>query len=174
MHLRTILVIVLVVSAVGTVAAQGESMYTPPDDRSLDDLVDAYNANADQTPGWLGAVVDADVVYVTVYPESAAMPSDLFAVETAASGPTIYRFEMRADGRIDDYAGADSVERGEGTYVVAADRSTMDAILTADDPVSVGTAAFTDGSLRLQANGTVQNVMVRMLRFASQVRGLLG
>jgi hypothetical protein len=50
----------------------------------------------------------------------------------------------------------------------------MDAVLLADDPVRAGTAAFTDGTLRMQASGMVQNAVIRVVRMAAQVRGLLG
>ena len=174
MHLRTLLAVVLVIAAVGTVAAQGETAYTPPGDRALDGLVDGYNANVDQVPGWLEAAVDADVVYVTIYPDAAHIPSDLFAVGAAASAPTIYRFEMGPAGTIQGYAQVETLERGAGVYVVATDADTMDAVLLADDPVRAGTAAFTDGTLRLQASGMVQNAVIRVVRMAAQVRGLLG
>lgn len=164
--------LVLLIGAVGGVSAQ--ATYTPPTGQSIDTLVDGYNANVEQVPGWLEAAVDADVVYLSIYPEADDVPGDLFATESASSVPSVYRFEMGVDGQITDYTEADTVERGEGTYVVATDRPTMDAILAANDPVSVGTTAFTEGSVQLQANGTVQNVMIRAVHFAAQVRELFG
>ena len=172
MTTRVLLAFILVIAAVGGASAQ--ATYTPPAGQSIDTLVEGYNANVEQVPGWLDAAVNADVVYLTIYPEVGDVPDDLFATESAPSVPSVYRFEMGVDGKITEFNEADTVERGGGTYVVATDRATMDAILTADDPVSVGTAAFTDGAVQLQANGTVQNVMIRVVRFASQVRELFG
>jgi hypothetical protein len=171
---RTIVALVVLVGAVGGVAAQAETTYTPPGDRSIDALVEGYNANVEQVPGWLEAAVNADVVYVTVYPDGQAPPGDLFAVESTSTSPTIYRFEMQSDATVERYEQVESVERGGGTYVIATDASTMDAVVTAEDPVAVGTAAFSDGALQLQASGPVRNMVIRVVRMASQIRGMFG
>ncbi|MDR9412505.1 MAG: hypothetical protein RI531_07805, partial [Haloferacaceae archaeon] len=55
---QIILVAVLVLAAVAApVGAQQQVDYTPPGDRSIDELADVYNANLDAVPGWLRGVL---------------------------------------------------------------------------------------------------------------------
>ena len=55
---QIILAVMLVFAALAApVGAQEQVEYTPPGDRSIDELADVYNAHLDAEPGWLRGVL---------------------------------------------------------------------------------------------------------------------
>ena len=148
---QIILVAVLVLAAVAApVGAQQQVDYTPPGDRSIDELADVYNANLDAVPGWLRGVLPRGAgaqVVVIVFAD---------ATMDVNGGTDEFVLQLDERGRVMEVVDPDGVvqlDLAGDRIIITTTADTMDAIITADDPAAVARGAYSDGSLRVESEG---------------------
>ena len=148
---QIILAVVLVFAALAApVGAQEQVEYTPPGDRSIDELADVYNANLDAVPGWLRGVLPrgAGAQVVVIVFADATMDVD--------GGTDEFVLQLDERGRVMEVVDLDGVARTDiagDRIIITTTADTMDAIITADDPAAVARGAYSDGSLRVESEG---------------------
>jgi len=147
---QIILAAVLVLAAVaGPVAADEHGEYTPPGDRSIDELADAYNANLDVVPWWLRGALPkyggAEVV-VIVFADASM---------DAEGGSDWFELQVGEGGMVDDVVDLDTerVRLRGNRIIISTTADTMDAIITADDPAATAQTAYVEGALRVESEG---------------------
>jgi hypothetical protein len=128
----------------------------------LDRLVSQYNANVEEAPGLITNRLAGERVELRV-----GSGDD---VASANSG-TVYHFELADDGRISDY-GEGAAD--ESTVRLLTSETTLNEILTNDQPGTTFRAAYNDGTVDIEGVGITNAVKVEATKFAVWAGSSLG
>jgi hypothetical protein len=128
----------------------------------LERLVSQYNANVDEAPGLITNRLAGERVELRV-----GSGDD---VASANSG-TVYHFELADDGRISGH-GEGSAD--ESTVLVLTSETTLNEILTSDQPGTTFRAAYNDDTVDIEGVGITNEVKVEATKFAVWAGSSLG
>ncbi|MFC7203223.1 hypothetical protein ACFQJC_06830 [Haloferax namakaokahaiae] len=147
MAVTALVVFFLLTVFAGTASAQECSI----DLEAQDELVVAYNDNADQIPGVLRGQLSGQSVDLRI---------------DTSSGERQYAIRTDSEGRIDSFQEG---QAADPTVRVETSASTLCSIIDSNDPVTASSAAYENGEITISGVGVVNSIKIEVVKVATRL-----